>query len=91
MDWLIGQSKSERYHQHVSVSREVVDRLLQLPERDRVDIARRLQDSIGPETSADDDLWLEDIVARVERVRTGQSQGLPAEDVFAEAEERLKK
>ena len=73
----------------------LLEQALELPERERADLAARLLRSI-PEPGLDDDgedlsgpaweaAWTAELDRRVEEVRTGTAELIDAEDVFAEA------
>jgi putative addiction module component (TIGR02574 family) len=59
--------------------------LLQLPDGDRAALARFLIDSLDEQTDADAEAaWEAELARRAEEIRSGQAQGEPAEQVFAE-------
>ena len=70
---------------------ELISKALDLPERDRAALASRLLESLGSETALSDDEWLDEIERRAQRAVSGESQGIPAEDVFELARLRIKK
>ncbi|WP_083913985.1 addiction module protein [Ilumatobacter nonamiensis] len=75
------------------VGRAVLAEALDLPVRERADIAAELLASLrAPEDASDHDverLWADEIRRRVERVESGESATVPWDDVRAEAERRL--
>ena len=60
--------------------------------RDRVQLAQRLvstlDDEIEPDTGA---LWFAEAEHRLEELRSGKVQGIPAEEAFRTAREALKR
>jgi len=60
--------------------------------RDRVQLAQRLvstlDDEIEPDTGA---LWFAEAERRLEELRSGKVQGIPAEEAFRTAREALKR
>lgn len=69
--------------------------VLDLPQRERARLARRLIASLEDETEEDpaevEAAWEEEIRRRLDEHRTGTSRSIPAEDVFAEARSRLRR
>lgn len=69
--------------------------VLDLPQRERARLARRLiaslEDEIGEDLATIEAAWEEEILRRLDEHRTGVSQSIPAEDVFAEARTRLRR
>ena len=70
---------------------DLVSKALGLSEKERADLALRLLDSLSPETEASDEAWLHEIERRADRVLSGKSAGIPADEVYQRARERLKK
>lgn len=69
---------------------DIASKALELPEKERADLALRLLESLGPETDMSDDEWLQEIERRADRVFSGKSAGNPADEVYQRARERLK-
>ena len=56
---------------------------MKLPLRDRVQLAQRLVSTIDDEFEIDTEaLWFAEAERRLEELRSGKVQGIPAEDVF---------
>jgi putative addiction module component (TIGR02574 family) len=66
---------------------ETVDRLIQLPADQRLAISRRLAESVAQEEV--NETWTKEIGKRIREIENGDVQGIPADEVFREAEERL--
>jgi len=64
---------------------------MKLPLRDRVQLAQRLISTLDGEVEADTEaLWFVEAERRLDELRSGKVQGIPAEDVFRKAREALK-
>jgi putative addiction module component (TIGR02574 family) len=60
----------------------LLERALRLPDAQRARLAAELFESLeGPADTTTDDEWLAEVEARAERVRRGESQGIPWVDV----------
>ena len=69
---------------------ELLDRALQLPADEREKIARTLYESLADEEDDEDEAaWAEEIKQRVEEIRNGTVETIPAEEVFAEMRARF--
>lgn len=66
---------------------ETVDRLLHLPAEQRLAISRQLADSVVQEGV--DQAWSNEIAKRIREIESGAVKGIPADEVFRQAEERL--
>lgn len=56
----------------------LLERALRLPDAQRAQLATELFESLeGPAETMTDDEWLADVEARAERIRRGESQGIP--------------
>ena len=65
---------------------------MKLPVRDRVQLAQRLVSTIDDEVESDTEaLWFAEAERRLDELRSGKVQGIPAEDVFRNAREALKR
>ena len=63
---------------------------MKLPLRDRVQLAQRLVSTIDDEVETDTEaLWFAEAERRLEELRSGKVQGIPAEDVFRNARASL--
>lgn len=63
--------------------------LRQLDARDRVDLIRYLIDSLHEDGECEvDAAWEEELNRRVEEMRSGRVQGIPAREVIAEIREK---
>ena len=72
-------------------TRELLAEVLKLPLPERAEIAAEVLASIDGEEDADAEAaWLAEIERRGRRVLSGQSQGVPWEQVRARIEQRLK-
>ena len=64
---------------------------MKLPLRDRVQLAQRLVSTIDDEVESDTEaLWFAEAERRLEEPRSGEVQGVPAEEPFRIAREALK-
>jgi len=64
---------------------------MKLPLRDRVQLAQRLISTLDDEVEADTEaLWFAEAERRLDELRSGKVQGIPAEDFFRKAREALK-
>jgi len=64
---------------------------MKLPLRDRVQVAQRLISTLDGEVEADTEaLWFAEAERRLDELRSGKVQGIPAEEVFRKAREALK-
>lgn len=73
---------------------ELLDRALQLRADEREKIARALYESLAYEDDEEDPAvveaaWAEEIKQRIEEIRTGAVETIPAEEVFAEMRARF--
>jgi putative addiction module component (TIGR02574 family) len=65
---------------------------MKLPVRDRVQLAQRLVSTIDDEVESDTEaLWFAEAERRLDELRSGKVQGIPAEDVFRNAGKALKR
>jgi putative addiction module component (TIGR02574 family) len=65
---------------------------MKLPLKDRVRLAQRLVSTIDDEIETDTEvLWFAEAERRLDELRSGKVQGIPAEDVFRNAGEALKR
>ena len=72
-------------------AKAIADQLLALPPADRARLAQLLLASLEESESNVDAAWDEEIERRAGELATGQVQGVPAAEVFAEVERRLKR
>ena len=78
-------------------ARRVFDAALALTEKERADLAYQLIRSLdGPEPTPAEQAeinaaWVEEIKRREKEIEDGTAELIPAEQVFAEIEERLRK
>ena len=56
----------------MSVSDDLLNQVLGLPEQDRAAIAQRLLESLEPEDPGAEEAWAEEILARSDALHTGQ-------------------
>jgi putative addiction module component (TIGR02574 family) len=74
-------------------TRTILDKALTLSRRDRADLVAELLASLEREPHDDpaevEAAWREEIQRRVDRVLSGESEGLPWESVIAGIRERL--
>jgi putative addiction module component (TIGR02574 family) len=64
---------------------------MKLPLRDRVQLAQRLVSTLDDEVEGDTEaLWFAEAERRLEELRSGKVQGIPADDIFRNAREALK-
>lgn len=62
----------------------------ELPPEQRFTLARRILASVEPEGNAEiDSAWTVEIRERIRRYDSGETEGIPASEVFAEADRRL--
>jgi len=65
---------------------------MKLPLRERVQLAQRLVSTIDGEVESDTEaLWFAEAERRLEELRSGKVQGIPAEAAFRIAREALKR
>src|SRR5437016_8744343 len=65
---------------------------MKLPLRDRVQLAQRLVSTLDEVVeSGTEELWFAEAERRLEELRSGQVQGIPAEEAFRTAREALKR
>ena len=73
---------------------ELLEQALQLPADEREKIARALYESLADEEDDEDPAeveaaWAEEIKRRVEEIRNGTVEMIPADEVFAEMRARF--
>ena len=69
----------------------VVQQALRLELRDRAKLTEKLLESLDGRSEAEiEQLWLHEADRRLEDYRAGRSEGIPAEDVFREADDLLR-
>ena len=71
----------------------ILEQALRLSEEERTEIAREIIRSLEHEPLAEEEWWAEwgpEIRRRLERARSGEDPGVPAEEVFANAEAKLR-
>lgn len=72
-------------------TRSVEAEALNLPEKDRAELARVLLLSLGdPEEPDVEAAWAEEAERRYEEIKSGAVEAIPSERVFEEARSRLK-
>jgi putative addiction module component (TIGR02574 family) len=65
---------------------------MKLPLRDRAQLAQRLVSTLDEQIATDtEESWFAEAERRLEELRSGKVQGIPAEDVFRNAREALKR
>jgi putative addiction module component (TIGR02574 family) len=70
---------------------EIMADAMTLPLRDRVRLAQRLVSSLDDESETDVEvLWFVEAERRAEEIRTGQVEGINAEDAFTNARRAVK-
>jgi putative addiction module component (TIGR02574 family) len=69
----------------------LADQLLALPSEDRARLAALLLASLEGSEAGTEAAWEEEVARRGEELRSGRVAGIPAADVFAEVERRLRK
>jgi putative addiction module component (TIGR02574 family) len=75
-------------------TQEILQEALALPVDERADVAAQLLASLDDENVATEDIeaaWAIEIEKRARRVLSGQSEGIPWEDVRRRAEAELRK
>lgn len=71
---------------------EIVVSALELPEQERVHLARELIASLDEDVDPDvEALWLAEAERRLEELRSGKTQGVPAEEAFARVRKALRR
>jgi putative addiction module component (TIGR02574 family) len=69
----------------------IVAEAVQLPPDQRLSLAHRILSSIEPEVSPEvESAWDSEIRNRIARYDTGAAKGVPASEVFAELDKRLR-
>ena len=73
-------------------ARQILEKALGLSERERADLAAELMASLDGEPDADaEQAWADEITRRAERALRGETVGIPAEEVDAEARRILER
>lgn len=71
---------------------DIVADAMKLPVRDRVRLAQQLISSLDEQTDADvEELWFAEAERRLEELRSGKVQGVPADEAFAKARDALRR
>ena len=71
---------------------EIVASAMELPEQERVRLARELIASLEEEVDPDvEALWLAEAERRLEELRSGKAHGVPAEEAFARVRKALRR
>ena len=61
---------------------EIIDAAMALPPANRVAIAERLLDSVEPDQSEIDRLWVMEVERRMEALREGRAKAVPVDEAF---------
>jgi putative addiction module component (TIGR02574 family) len=70
------------------LTKEAID----LPEDQRLTLAYRILSTLEPPISAEiEEAWEREISGRITKFREGKSKSIPADEVFAELDDALKK
>lgn len=70
----------------------LVSEAMQLPPDQRLTLAHRILSSVEPPASAQvDTAWDEEIRRRIARYDAGETKSIPASEVFAEVDQRLRR
>ncbi|MBI3725589.1 addiction module protein [bacterium] len=76
-------------------ARELLERALKLPVKERGKLAKRLLESCDEEETEDpaevEKAWAEEIKRRVREIDEGRVKGIPHEEVMAHVRDRLKR
>jgi putative addiction module component (TIGR02574 family) len=71
---------------------DIVAGAMKLPIRDRVRLAQQLISTLDEQIEEDvEELWLAEAERRLEELRSGKAQGVPADEAFARARGALKR
>jgi len=71
---------------------DIMATAMKLPERERVLLAQELIASLDEEIEPDvEALWLAEAERRLEELRSGKTEGVPAEEAFARARNALRR
>jgi len=71
---------------------DIMATAMKLPERERVRLAQELIASLDEEIEPDvEALWLAEAERRLEELRSGKTEGVPAEEAFARARNALRR
>lgn len=91
MAYDLSYGDGEEYASHVSPDVEQIAKdLLKLPSSSRAELADRLIQSIEDFTTPDiEQAWKIEVAKRIHEYESGVVQGIPAEDVFNAAREKL--
>ena len=74
----------------MSTTSAILQEALVLPSRDRAELALKLMESLDDEESRDAEAaWAVEVKGRVEALRRGEVETLPADEVFRDARARL--
>ena len=68
---------------------QLTHEVLALNESDRALLAQTLLESLEPAEEGVEEAWATEVGRRLERVRSGNAQGRPAEEVFRDIRARL--
>jgi len=66
----------------MAIRPELRDELLKLPAKERLELAEELYSSV-PEDAVLGESWADEIRARIEAIRDGRVEGVPADEGFA--------
>ena len=69
---------------------DLVARVLSLSVEARADLALRLLESLGPDLEGSDEEWIAEIERRADRFTAGGSVGVPEDEVYERALEKLR-
>jgi putative addiction module component (TIGR02574 family) len=68
------------------LAREIEAKALQLPPKERAQLAERLISSLDPESDRDaEQAWIEEAERRLDELESGKVAGIPAEQVLEKA------
>lgn len=71
---------------------DIVASAMKLPHHERVRLAQELIASLDEEIEVGvEELWLAEAERRLEELRSGKAQGVPAEEAFAKARNALRR
>ncbi|MEO8353779.1 MAG: addiction module protein [Chthoniobacteraceae bacterium] len=70
---------------------EITNNALTLSETDRAHLAQTLLRSLEPAEGDIDEAWTTEVGRRLEQVRNGTASGRPAEEVFRDIRERIRR
>lgn len=70
------------------LAEKLIEQALDLPADERAELAERLLSSLEPQLSEIDRLWAREAEDRIDAYERGDTEAIPAEDVFSAIKDR---